>query len=157
MGLESASMADNFFSGTSNAILPVAPAAIQQLRALNKAMEATIAALARLHVNLALVRRHTVLSASKMVREKHNVRSLRAQPPKYDALFACQVAPFVAKESADAKAFREASQVAKRQALGPPLARSHSEPKKAKPFPSPAPLRVKVTHPRQGNNGKILF
>ena len=128
-----------------------------QLRALNKAMEATIATLACLHINLALVRRDTVLSASKMVRDKHNVRSLCAQPLKDDALFAGQVAPFVAKESANAKAFREASQAAKRQASGPPLARSHSEPKKAKPSPSPAPPKGQGHTPRYGNKGKKAF
>ena len=91
-----------------------------QLRALNKAMEATIATLVCLHINLALVRRDTVLSASKMVRDKHNVRSLRAQPLKDDTLFAGQVAPFVAKESANAKAFCEASWWLRDRPRGPP-------------------------------------
>ena len=109
LGLESASMADNFFSGVLNSILPAAPAVTQQLRALNKAMEATVASLARIHVNLALVRRDTVLSASKMVRDRHNVKSLRSQPLRDDSLFAGQVASFVAKEASDAKAFRDAT------------------------------------------------
>ena len=157
LGLESASMADNFFSGVLNSILPAAPAVTQQLRALNKAMEATVASLARIHVNLALVRRDTVLSASKMVRDRHNVKSLRSQPLRDDSLFAGQVASFVAKEASDAKAFRDATQAVKRKAPGSHLAKSHSEAKKTKPSPAPAHAKGQGHPPRQGNKGKKPF